>query len=69
MSVPVYYNAHVTAELEFARELHERIRREFPEVRSRCSRHPTLRSDSVNTASHLQGSQSTRLTSEPRARN
>ncbi|KZV93152.1 hypothetical protein EXIGLDRAFT_613391 [Exidia glandulosa HHB12029] len=29
----IYYNAHVTAELEFARELHERIRREFPELR------------------------------------
>ncbi|KAH7106010.1 DOPA-like domain-containing protein [Auriculariales sp. MPI-PUGE-AT-0066] len=29
----IYYNAHVKGELEFARELHERIRREFPELR------------------------------------
>lgn len=29
----VYYNAHVPAEANHARDLHERIRREFPEAR------------------------------------
>lgn len=30
----IYYMQNVETELKFARELHERIRREFPEVRT-----------------------------------
>ncbi|EJD43728.1 hypothetical protein AURDEDRAFT_88571 [Auricularia subglabra TFB-10046 SS5] len=29
----IYYNVHLEPEAKFARELHERIRREFPELR------------------------------------
>ena len=33
LSIPVYYMHTIAEQLNFARELHQQIRREFPEVR------------------------------------
>ena len=53
-TMPVYYMQSVPEEAEYAKALHERIRREFPEVRIDESETQCLRPEASSLAAHLQ---------------
>jgi hypothetical protein len=52
--VIVYHNQSNQAEAKFARELHERVRREFPEVISILDLSCRWLTQAIRVATHLQ---------------